>query len=80
MVVVGVGNEDAINLAEGLRHDLLTEIGAAVDKQSCSVCLQECRTAQALVVGIGAGASVALAADGWHATRCSGSKKRKFHL
>ena len=73
VVVVGVGDEDAVNLAEGLRHDLLTEVWATVDEQSRLLRLDECRTAQALVVRVGAAAGIALAADGGHATRCSRS-------
>ena len=73
VVVVGVGDEDAVNLAEGLRHDLLTEVGATVDEQSRLLRLDECRAAQALVVRVGAATGIALAADGGHATRCSRS-------
>ena len=73
VVVVGVGDEDAVNLAEGLRHDLLTEVGATVDEQARLFRLDECRAAQALVVRVGAAAGIALAADGGHTTRCSGS-------
>ena len=73
VVVVGVGDEDAINLAEGLRHDLLTEVRTTVDKQARLGGLDECRTAQALVVRVSAATGIALATDGGHATRCSRS-------
>ena len=73
VVVVGVGDEDAINLAEGLRHDLLTEVRTTVDKQARLGGLDECRTAQALVVRVGTATGIALAANGRHATRCSRS-------
>ena len=71
VVVMGVGNEDAVNLAEGLWHDLLTEIGATVDEQSRLFSLDECRAAQALVVRVGTATGIALTADGGYATRCS---------
>ena len=73
VVIVGVGDENAVNLAKRLRHDLLTEVGATVDEQSRLVCLNECRAAQALVVRVGAATGIALAADGGHPTRCSRS-------
>ena len=73
VVVVGVGDEDAINLAEGLRHDLLTEVRTTVDEQARLGSLDECRTAQALVVRVSAATGIALATDGGHATRCSRS-------
>ena len=73
VVVVGVGDEDAVNLAEGLRHDLLTKVGTTVDEQSRLLRLDECRAAQTLVVRVGAATGIALAADGGHATRCSRS-------
>ena len=34
VVIVGMGNEHTINLTEGLWHDLLTEVGTAVNEQS----------------------------------------------
>ena len=73
VVVVGVGDEDAVNLAEGLRHDLLTEVGATVDEQARLGSLNECRTALALVVRVGTATGIALATNGGHATRCSRS-------
>ena len=80
MVVMGMGDEDAVDLAEGLWHNLLTEVGTAVDEQTRGVGLDKCRTAQAFVVLVGASAGIALAADGRHATRCSRSKKCQFHI
>ena len=71
VVVMGVRDEDAVDATEGLRHDLLAEVGPAVDEQSCLLRLQQCRTAQALVVGIGAGARPTATAYRRHATRCS---------
>ena len=79
VVVVGMGDEDAVNAPEGQWHDLLTEVGTAVNEQARPWCLDECRTAQSLVVGVGTGAGVALTADGGYATRCSGSKKSQLH-
>ena len=79
VVVVGMGDEDAVNLAEGLRHDLLSEVRPAVDEQACGLRLNECRTAQALVVRVRAGTCMTLAADGRHAARCSRSKKCQPH-
>ena len=73
VVVVGMCDEDAVNLAERMRHDLRAEVGTAVDEQSRLFRLNECRTAQALVVRVGAATGIALAADGGHATRCSRS-------
>ena len=71
VVVVGVGNEDAIDAPEGLGHNLLAEIGAAVNEQSRLGCLHQCRAAQPLVLGVGTLADAALAADGGYAARCS---------
>ena len=34
VVVVGVGNQDAVDTPERLWHDLLSEIGATVDEQA----------------------------------------------
>ena len=79
VVVVGMGDEDAVNLTEGLRHDLLAEVGPAVDEQACGIGLDECRTAQTLVVRVSTAARMATAADGRHATRCPRSKKCQLH-
>ena len=38
MIIMGMGNQYAVNLAEGLCKNLLTEIRAAVDEQSRCVC------------------------------------------
>ena len=70
---MGVGNQDAVNLSERLIHNLLTEIGTAVDEQSCLFGLDECRTAQTLVLCVRTAARVALASDSRHATRGSRS-------
>jgi hypothetical protein len=40
-----MSDENAVNLPEGLRHNLLTEIRAAVDKQARAFCFDKCRTA-----------------------------------
>ena len=80
VVVVGMGDEDAVNLAEGLRHDLLAKVGTAINEQPRGLRLDQCRTAQALVVDVGTAASVALATDSRYAARCSRSKKCQFHL
>lgn len=80
VVVVGMGDEYAVNLTERLHHDLLAEVWTAVNEQARAVGLDECRTAQTLVVRVGAATCVALAADGRHATRCSCSKKCHTHL
>ena len=34
VVVMSMGNEDAVDTTKGLRHDLLAEVGTAVDEQS----------------------------------------------
>ena len=73
VVVVGVGDKDAVYLSEGLRHNLLSEVRSAVYEQARGLRFDECRTAQPLVVWVRAGTSMTLAADGWHATRCSRS-------
>ena len=36
VVVMSVGDEDAVDATEGLWHDLLAEVGPAVDEQSCT--------------------------------------------
>ena len=80
VVVVGMGDEDAVNTTEGMGHDLLSEIGSTVDEQSRLRRFYEGRAAQSLVARIGAGAGVTLAADGGDATRGSGSEKCQFHV
>ena len=80
VVVVGMGDEDAVNTTEGMGHDLLAEIGSTVDEQSRLRRFYEGRAAQSLVARIGAGAGVTLAADGGDATRGSGSEKCQFHV
>ena len=44
MVIVGMGYQDAVDAAEGLWHNLLAEVGTAVDKQTCRITFHECRT------------------------------------
>ena len=73
MVVVGMSDQDAVNLAEGLRQYLLTEIRTTVDEQTSGVCLHQSRTAQTLVTRVLALADLTLATDDWYATRCSRS-------
>ena len=73
VVVVSMGDKDAVNLPERLGHDLLAEVGTTVDEQPGLFRLDESRTAQALVVRVGTGAGIALATDGGYATRGSGS-------
>ena len=79
VVVVGMGDEDAVDASEGLRHNLLSKVRTYVDEQACRRRLEQCRAAQPFVVCIGAGACMALAAYGWHAARCTCSEKSKFH-
>ena len=67
VVVVGMGNQDAIDLAEGLRQYLLTEIWATVNEQPGGVCLHQGRTAQTLVTRVLALADLTLATDDWYA-------------
>ena len=45
VVVVSMSDENAVNLPEGLRHNLLTEVWTAVDKQARAFCFDKCRTA-----------------------------------
>ena len=71
VVVVGMGNQNTVNLAEGLWHNLLPEVRATVDKQSGGIGLDKGRAAQTLVTRIWAGAGMTLAADGGNATRSS---------
>ena len=73
VVVVGMGYQDAVNLAEGLRQYLLTEIRPTVDEQPGGVCLHQGRTAQTLVTWVLALADLTLATNHWYATRCSRS-------
>lgn len=61
MIVVGMGDENTINTAKGLRKDLLSEIGSTVDEQSCLRRFNKYAAAQAPVVGIGTLAYRALA-------------------
>ena len=68
MVVMGMGDQDTVNLPERLRHNLLPEVGTTVDKQSCLFCFQQCRAAQPLVMRVLAGAGIALTPDGGYPT------------
>ena len=73
VVVMGMGNQDAVNLAEGLRHDLLTEIRATVNEQARRWRFKKHRTTQSLVVRVGTATGIALTPDSRYATRCSRS-------
>jgi hypothetical protein len=69
VVVMRMGDEDAVNLPEGLRQNLLSEIRATVYEQASGIALHQCRTAQALVLGVLALTHLALATDDWHTAR-----------
>ena len=71
MVVVGMGDENSVNLAERLRHNLLAEVWTTVDEQSRLFSLYECRTTQSLIMRVGTTTRIAVATDSGHATRCS---------
>ena len=80
VVVMGMGNEYAVDASERLWQNLLAEVGSAVYEQPRGVGLDKCRAAQPLVAWVGALAHLALAADGRHAARCPRSKKSQSHL
>ena len=80
VVVMRMGNQDAVDLTERLGQDLLTEIRATVYQQTCLIRFHQYRTACTLVLGVCALAHITLTADDRHATRCSRSQKRQFHL
>jgi hypothetical protein len=42
---MGMGNQDTVNPSEGLRHDLLTEIGTTIYEQTGLWCFKKHRTA-----------------------------------
>ena len=76
VVVVSVGDEDTVNLAEWLWHDLLAEIGAAVYQEPRGVGLEQNRAAQSLVVRVGAGTGITLTTDSGHTTGGSCTEKQ----
>jgi hypothetical protein len=80
VVVVCMRDEYAIDTTERVWHNLLSEIRSTIDEQPGTFRLDESRTAQTLIVRVWAGACVALTANGWDATGCSGSKKSQFHI
>lgn len=80
VVVVGVGNENAVDAAERLRKNLLTKVGAAVNEQSRLLSFHQYGAAQAFVLRVAALADTALAAYHRHTTRGTRSKKCDFHL
>ena len=80
VVVVVVGDEYAVNLAERLCEDLLAEVGSAVDEQACGGSLDKCRAAQPLVVRVDASTYVALATDDWYTATGACSEECKFHI
>ena len=77
---MSVGDEDAVNAPEGLRQDLLTEVGAAIHQQPRRLCLYQNGTARALVFSVAALAHLALATYHRHTTRRARTQKRNLHL
>lgn len=80
MVVVGMGDEQSVNLTEFLAEHLLTEIRTAVNDDACLFRLHHCRAAQTSVMRVVARADLATAANSRHTNRCSGSKKSQSHF
>ena len=42
VVVVGMSDENGVDLTEWLRHDLLAEIGTTINQHTGALCLYEC--------------------------------------
>ena len=73
MIVVLMGEQQAVYLPERLRQELHTNVGATVEEDPRGVALDECRTAEPLVVGILAAAYLAAATYNGHTVRCARS-------
>jgi hypothetical protein len=71
VVVMQMGEEYAVNGSEGERHELLTDVGSAVDEQSCCHRLYQGSAAKALVVRVSAATHFAGAAQRGNASRCA---------
>ena len=71
MVVMAVGDQDAVNLTERLGQDLGPEVGSAVDQHACLFGFHQYRTACPLIPGVLTPAHLALAPDYRYPTRCS---------
>ena len=68
VIIVGMGNKDAVNTAERLRKDLFTKIGATVNEQACLLCLNKDGASQTPVMRMAAPAHRTLAAYDGHTT------------
>ena len=77
MVVMGVGKEYGRKRTEGQRHELLTDVGAAVYEDAGVALLHQGGSTETLVVGIGTAAHTAGTAQGGHTARGAGSEKGK---
>jgi hypothetical protein len=68
VVVMNVCDEQSIEMSITSAQNLLTEVGTTVYQDAGGLRLNECRTAQTLVVRVCTATRIALAAYGWHAT------------
>ena len=68
MIVMGMGNKNAVDTTERLCEHLLTEIGSGIDEQSCLFCLNKNGAAQTFVLWMSTLTHITLASHYWHAT------------
>ena len=80
VVVVAVSDQDTVDLTEGLREDLLSEVGTTVDENAGGLRLYQGGATGTFVARILAPAYLALATDHGNTAGGAGSEKRQFHL
>ena len=79
MVSVGVGVEQCVDLADAGIQALLAQVGAGVDQDALTPCLDEDGAAAATVARVGRAADGAVAADLRHARGGAAAQHRYAH-
>ena len=81
VVIVLVSNENGI---QWLRHPdaehLFAEVRTAIQQKPCVAFLEECRSTQATVARVAAGANFATASYLWYADACACSEESYLHF
>jgi hypothetical protein len=75
-----MGDENSIKRLEVNSQHLFTKVWAAIEEDTFSPHLQQARTAQSLVFGVGGSTHLAGATNLGHTTGSAAAKYRDFHI
>ena len=81
VVVVFVGDENGIQrFVHADAEHLFAEVRTAIQQKPCVALLEECRSTQATVARVAAGANFATASYLWYADACACSEESYLHF